>query len=94
MPEYYWDEGKNSLLKETRGVRFEEVVSAIKSKGVLGDIFHPNQERYPKQRILAVKINNYVYAVPYIPNKDSWFLKTIYPNRKYNKKYLKKELKW
>jgi len=91
MPEYYWDESKNSLLQQTRNIGFEDVVSAIKSKGVLADITHPNQERYPGQHILIIKINNYVYAVPYVPSKDSWFLKTIYPNRKYNKKYLIKE---
>ena len=45
MPEYYWDESKNSLLQQTRNIGFEDVVSAIKSKGVLADITHPNQER-------------------------------------------------
>lgn len=91
MPEYYWDEDKDNLLKQTRNISFEDVVSAIKNKNVLADIAHSNQEHYYKQRILVIKINGYVYAAPYVPNKDNWFLKTIYPNRKYNKKYLIKE---
>lgn len=40
---------------------------------------------------MVVKINNYAYSVPFVESDNNIFLKTIYANRKYNKKYLKKE---
>jgi len=88
MPEYFWDETKNSLLLQTRNIGFEDIVAAIHRKMVLADIPHPNHTRYPNQRIMVVKVRDYVYAVPYVIDNDNWFLKNIYPNRKYNKKYL------
>jgi len=83
-----YSEEKNQILKETRGISFEDIKSAIEQDKVLGNIKHYNQKKYPKQRILILKIKNYIYAVPYvIKNKKTIFLKTIYPNRKLNKKY-------
>ena len=35
-----------------------------------------------------VKIENYIYSVPYIEDKEKIFLKTIIPNSKATKKYL------
>ena len=62
------------------------VIEAIAEKGVLLNFDHPNQEKYPKQRVLVVEVNGYAYCVPYVIQGDTWFLKTIYPSRKF--KYL------
>ena len=50
---------KNRRLSEMRGVTFENVIEAIAEHGVLAEYEHPNQEKYPGQRIMVVRINNY-----------------------------------
>ena len=52
------------------------------------DIFeHPNQERYPGQKISVVLIRDYAYLVPFVENEEVLFLKTIIPSRKLTKYY-------
>lgn len=82
---------KDALLKERRDISFEEIIEAIEKGDLLGDIEHFHKVKYPNQRIFIVKAKNYVYAVPYVVDKKRRviFLKTIYPNRKLAKKYLK-----
>jgi uncharacterized DUF497 family protein len=84
--EFAFDEDKNELLFQLRGVTFAMVIEAIAEKGVLLNFDHPNQEKYPKQRVLVVDVNGYAYCVPYVIQGDTWFLKTIYPSRRF--KYL------
>jgi len=84
--EFAFDEDKNELLFQLRGVTFAMVIEAIAEKGVLLNFDHPNQEKYPKQRVLVVEVNGYAYCVPYVIQGDTWFLKTIYPSRRF--KYL------
>ncbi len=91
MKDFDWDEDKNKLLKSKRNISFEEVVDAFHEEKVLDDVKHPNPKRYPNQRIMIIAINDYVYLVPYIESEDKVFLKTIIPNRKATKKYLRKE---
>ncbi len=85
-----FSEEKNLLLKETRGVGFEDVIVAIEGKGILGDIKH-SSKKYPHQRIVVIKIEDYVYAVPYVIDlkRKIVFLKTVYPSRVLTNKYLK-----
>ena len=84
---YTWDPGKNMLLKEDRGISFEEVVFHIQ-QGDEVDIFdHPNQERYPGQKISVVLIQEYAYLVPFVETDEEVFLKTIIPSRKATKQY-------
>jgi hypothetical protein len=87
-----FNQEKNLLLKITRGINFDDDVSAIEQHKILSDIKHFDQQKYPKQRILIVDINNYAYAVPYIIDKKRKviFLKTVYPDRRLTKKYLNK----
>jgi uncharacterized DUF497 family protein len=84
---YAWDSEKNTLLKQTRGIGFEEVIEAI-NDGKLLDVYdHPNQERHPEQKIYVVEALGYVYLVPFVKNGDRIFLKTIIPSRKARKLY-------
>lgn len=85
-----WGNEKNALLKKTRGVSFEQVVSAVKESGLISIIKHPNQKKYANQKILLVEIEDYVYLVPCIESKNKVFLKTIFPSRKFTKIYLEK----
>ena len=91
MLKYSWNEDKNKLLKQTRGVDFEQVVDAITNNQTLVELKHTNQSKYKNQKILVLNINNYAYCVPCIKKGQHVFLKTIYASRKYKKLYLKEE---
>jgi len=82
-----WDQAKNEKLKSERGVSFEAVLAALERGDVLADYAHPNQGKYPNQRMLLVQIERYVYVVPYVETESELFLKTIIPSRKATKEY-------
>jgi hypothetical protein len=88
MKYYDWNDDKNELLKKLRRVSFEQVVLAIVSGDLLDRVKHPNPEKYPNQRVFLVKIEDYIYSVPYVEDDDKIFLKTIIPNSNATKKYL------
>ena len=77
MKPFRWNPEKNETLLAARGVSFETIVVAIESGGLLDILTHPNPGKYPRQRILVVAADNYVYLVPYIDEQDYFFLKTI-----------------
>ena len=82
---------KDSILRETRGIGFKEIIDEVKKGNLLDNIDHFNKKKYPNQKIFIVKIRSKVYAVPYVIDKirKVTFLKTLYPNRKLKKKYIK-----
>ena len=57
-----------------------------------GDIWriadHPNQGKYPGQRLFFVVIDNYIYIVPFEMRDEVIWLVTIIPSRKATKRYL------
>ena len=90
-PDFDWNEDKNQLLVEQRGVSFERVISAIERGGLVDVLEHPNQERYRGQMIYVVDIEEYLYLVPFVTRPDgSRFLKTIIPSRKATRDYRKR----
>jgi uncharacterized DUF497 family protein len=88
MKYFDWDDEKNEMLKRERGVSFEQVELAIASGDLVDRIKHPNPTRYPNQMVFLVKIENYIYSVPYIEDNEKISLKTIIPNRRETRKYL------
>ena len=89
MKYYNWDPSKNEKLKAERNISFEEVVFHIE-QGDEVDVFeHPNQDRYPGQKISVVLIEGYAYLVPYIESETEIFIKTIIPSRKATKKHVR-----
>ncbi len=90
MKYFEWSEEKNKKLIKERKVSFEMVVICIKNGDVLDKIKHPNQKKYPRQHIYIIKIDEYVYAVPFVEDNKKIFLKTIIPSRKLVKQYLNK----
>jgi len=88
MPYYRWDPRKNERLKAERGVTFEQVVLHIDQGDLLGVYEHPNQNRYPGQQILVVRIGEYAYLVPFVESEEGRFLKTIVPSRKATRDFL------
>lgn len=78
---------KNELLKQSRGIGFEEIITAIESRKVLDVYDHPDQQNYPGQKIYVVEALDYVYLVPFVRDEKGIFLKTIIPSRKAKKIY-------
>ena len=89
MKVFRWDNEKNEKLKKGRGVCFEQVVLLMEKEDVFDTIEHPNKDKYPGQKVAIVKIEDYVYLVPYVQEKDEIFLKTIIPSRKATNKYVR-----
>jgi len=77
---FKWNTLKSERLKRTRGVSFKEIIVSE-----LVDIrCHPHNE---KQRILIYRYKGYIWAVPYVMDGQTIFLKTIYPSIKLLKLY-------
>ena len=90
MPEpktYNWSADKNHLLVQERGISFERIVFEISAGNELAVLEHPNQDKYPGQRISIVQVDDYVYAVPFVETAMEIFLKTIIPSRKAKRQY-------
>ena len=85
---YDWDPEKNEMLKNERGISFEDIIFHILN-GAEVDLFkHPNQEKYPGQMVSVVLVDDYAYLVPYVESEATIFLKTIIPSRKATKQYV------
>ena len=89
MRVFRWDNEKNEWLKKNRGVCFEEVVILMEREDVLDIVEHPNQDKYPGQKIAIVEIDDYAYLVPYIQESEAIILKTIIPSRSATNKYVR-----
>ncbi len=81
-----WDKEKNTKLIKERGISFEMISKAIEEGHLLDIIDHPSRLN---QRLLIVKLGDYAVLVPFVQAEDHVFLKTVYPSRKYTKKYLR-----
>ena len=88
MKYYLWNPEKNKLLQQERGISFEEIVFHIQNGDEVDVFDHPNQERYPNQKISVVMVEGYACLVPFIESEEGIFLKTIIPSRKATKQYL------
>lgn len=91
MKLFEWDNDKNEKLKNEREISFEEIVLYIVNDCIIDIVSHPDQNKYPSQKMFIVNIDNYAYLVPFIEKEETVFLKTIIPSRKATKKYLRGE---
>ncbi len=89
MKVFRWDNEKNELLKNNRGICFEQVVILMEREDILETVEHPNQNKYPGQKIATVMIDDYAYLVPYVQKSDEIFLKTMIPSRKATIKFMR-----
>jgi len=85
---FNWNSDKNQQLINERGVSFEDIVLNIHLGNELDIYEHPNIERYPNQKVSIIRVEDYVYLVPFVENEDEIFLKTIIPSRKATKQYI------
>jgi len=80
-----WDEKKNIKLKLGRNISFETVSEIIVNKQYLDILDNPSRV---DQNLFVIEVNKYIYAVPFIIDKESNIvLETIFPSRKLNKIY-------
>jgi len=84
---FEWNPEKNEWLKKERNISFEQVIFHLSQGDVWKIADHPDQINYPGQKIYFVIIEDYMYAVPQIIEKEYFFLKTIIPSRKATKMY-------
>jgi len=82
-----WSPEKNEWLRQNRGICFDDVLAAIDSGSALVIEDSPSK-RHPNQKMYIVMIRRYAYAVPFVEDETKIFLKTLYPSRKFTKKYL------
>lgn len=88
MKPFRWSAEKNELLKAERAVSFESMVVSIEAGGLVDILAHPNEQKYPRQRVLVVALDGYAYLVPFVEEDEYFFLKTIIPSRKATRDYL------
>ena len=81
-----WDEEKNQKLIKERGISFETIVSYIEGGDIIAIVSGKHKFSHQSQYLVAV--NNYVYIVTFVEEKDHVFLKTIIPSRKMTKRHL------
>jgi len=82
MKYFTWSLEKNELLKQERGISFEEIVFHIQRGDIADLLEHPSQSRYPDQRVFVVVADQYAYLVPFVETDKEVILKTIIPSRR------------
>jgi hypothetical protein len=88
---YDWNSDKNEWLKKNRNISFEQIIFHLSQGDVWMVAEHPDQKKFFGQRIYLVVVENYIYLVPNIVQKDLIFLKTIIPSRKATRDYFKEQ---
>jgi uncharacterized DUF497 family protein len=91
LKHFQWSTEKNERVVAERGVSFEQIVSAIEQGGLLDVRQHPNPDRYPRQKLLLVELDRYVYLVPVVEEPTYFFMKTIIPSRKATQELLERK---
>lgn len=86
MKEFRWNEDKNKLLKEERGVSFEEILDLK----FIGAERHPTRKN---QMVLKFEHKKYIWIIPCVIEDKYIFLNTIFPSRKYKRMFKVKEVK-
>ena len=79
----------NEILKRERGISFSEIAEAVDRNAVIRILKNPNQKDYKGQRFMIVNINQYAYVVPLKEAETEVIWITIFPSRKYTKKFIK-----
>lgn len=86
-----WSPEKAAVLRADparHGVGFEECLVAIEERRVLADLPNPSPQ-FQHQRMFVLNINNYAHVVPYVESREGYFLKTVFPSRKFTALYLR-----
>lgn len=79
-----WGEDKNDRLRRARGVSLEQIAEQILAGEYLDIVKSPSRTG---QEIYVVRIAGYTWAVPFVSDGDTIFLKTAFPSRKLHRHY-------
>ena len=80
-----WDPAKERWLRKERGIEMSEVAGLIEAGAYLAILENPSR---PLQDVFLVRYRDYVHAVPFVVDaNDRIVLKTVYPSRKYHKRF-------
>lgn len=82
-----YSKSKDRKLNKLRKISFEEIIEVIQNDKILAVEASPNTKEFPDQKAYIIALKDYVYVVPFVENEKEIFLKTIYPSRKFKKKY-------
>src|SRR3990170_900266 len=83
MKYFDWNDEKNEMLKKIRGVSFEQVELAMALGDLIDRVKHPNLAKYPNQKVFLVKIEDYMYSVPYVEDNEKIFWRKEMKKAKY-----------
>jgi uncharacterized DUF497 family protein len=86
---FEWNPEKNEEMKKERNMSFEQIVFHLLQGDVWKIADHPDQDKYPGQKIYFVIVEDYIYLVPHVVEDEYIFLKTIIPSRKATRDYIK-----
>ncbi|MBF8277024.1 MAG: UDP-N-acetylmuramate--L-alanine ligase [Candidatus Brocadiaceae bacterium] len=78
MKEIRWNVLENERLKKARGASFEDLINSKLIK-IMKNPKHVNQN------IILFEYKKYIWVVPFVEEKEYYFLKTLFPSRKYTK---------
>jgi uncharacterized DUF497 family protein len=84
-----WDKKKNKLLKEMGRPNFDDFEAAYECGAIF---FEGENKNHKGQGIFVAIINNYAHVIAYEDRGVHLRLATVYPSRKWQKKF-KKESK-
>lgn len=80
-----WNEKKNTVLKQERGISFEEIAGMILDGNYLDIVENPTREN---QQYFILTIRDYTWVVPFlIDDSETIILKTAFPSRKHHRRY-------
>lgn len=85
---YSLNTDKDEKLKAERAIGFDKITEWIETGKVVAVVTHPNQEKYPGQKIYVIENEGYAYNVPFMKEGDTIILKTVFPSRKATKRFL------
>ena len=88
-----FDEDKAKKVFEKHGVVMEDVRQEILAERFDMD-YVVNQDGHPGQKMFIVIINGYAHCVPFVKEPDgTYFLKTAFKSRLYQRRYENDELR-
>lgn len=87
---YSFSAEKNAMLKQERGVNFDDAIYCIENGYVL-DVIRNKTSRYAHQEVYIIELNGYAYVVPFVRDGDGVFLKTMHASREMTRRYLGKD---
>ena len=80
-----WDREKNKWLMLNRSISFEEITNLILDDNIIEILENPSRKN---QQYFILEIKAYTWVVPFLlDEEDRIVLKTVFPSRKFHKKY-------